>query len=219
MPWTEAEELKTMVAIPQNKRRSVERVNKKRIVLFGEPGVGKTYFANTIPDILFLNTDGNDRFYDAPSMSIPKVAAEEGKTCWEVSKELVDLLSTDNSQGYNAICVDLLNHVYEYARMDFLNEQEWVHEDDAGGFGKGYKLIADSFKPVFDKLNSSEYEWIIYNVHEKTSTITNRLGGKYDVIGPKLMKTLIDEIASGNMRVYKNGEYIEPLKLNELFFA
>jgi phosphoribosylaminoimidazole-succinocarboxamide synthase len=30
---------------------------------------------------------------------------------------------------------------------------------------------------------------------------------------------LIDEIASGNMRVYRNGEYIEPLKLNELFFA
>jgi len=30
---------------------------------------------------------------------------------------------------------------------------------------------------------------------------------------------LIDEIASGNMRVYKDGEYIEPLKLSELFFA
>ncbi|MBQ7049602.1 MAG: phosphoribosylaminoimidazolesuccinocarboxamide synthase [Firmicutes bacterium] len=30
---------------------------------------------------------------------------------------------------------------------------------------------------------------------------------------------LIDEIASGNMRVYKDGEYIEPLTLSELFFA
>ena len=29
----------------------------------------------------------------------------------------------------------------------------------------------------------------------------------------------LDEIASGNMRVYKDGEYIDPLKLNELFFA
>ena len=29
---------------------------------------------------------------------------------------------------------------------------------------------------------------------------------------------LIDEIASGNMRVYKDNEYIEPLKLSELFF-
>ena len=30
---------------------------------------------------------------------------------------------------------------------------------------------------------------------------------------------LIDEISSGNMRVYKDGEYIDPMKLNELFFA
>ncbi len=38
----------------------------------------------------------------------------------------------------------------------------------------------------------------------------------YDADG-KVM--LIDEIASGNMRVYKNGEYIEPMALSELFFA
>ncbi len=30
---------------------------------------------------------------------------------------------------------------------------------------------------------------------------------------------LIDEIASGNMRVYKNGEYIDPITLSKLFFA
>ena len=38
----------------------------------------------------------------------------------------------------------------------------------------------------------------------------------YDAEG-KVM--LIDEIASGNMRVYKDGEYVDPLTLNELFFA
>ena len=30
---------------------------------------------------------------------------------------------------------------------------------------------------------------------------------------------LIDEIASGNMRVYKDGKYIDPMTLNTLFFA
>ena len=30
---------------------------------------------------------------------------------------------------------------------------------------------------------------------------------------------LIDEVASGNMRVYKDGQYIDPMTLNELFFA
>ena len=30
---------------------------------------------------------------------------------------------------------------------------------------------------------------------------------------------LIDEIASGNMRAYKDGEYVDPMTLSELFFA
>ena len=30
---------------------------------------------------------------------------------------------------------------------------------------------------------------------------------------------LIDEIASGNMRVYKDGKYVDPMTLNALFFA
>lgn len=38
----------------------------------------------------------------------------------------------------------------------------------------------------------------------------------YDADG-KVM--LIDEIASGNMRVYKDGKYIDPMTLNGLFFA
>ena len=38
----------------------------------------------------------------------------------------------------------------------------------------------------------------------------------YDADG-KVM--LIDEIASGNMRIYKDGKYIEPMDLSALFFA
>ena len=30
---------------------------------------------------------------------------------------------------------------------------------------------------------------------------------------------LIDEVASGNMRVYKDGKYMDPMTLNKLFFA
>ena len=29
---------------------------------------------------------------------------------------------------------------------------------------------------------------------------------------------LIDEIASGNMRVYKDGQYVDPMTLSKLFF-
>ena len=38
----------------------------------------------------------------------------------------------------------------------------------------------------------------------------------YDANGDVM---LIDEIASGNMRVYKDGQYIDPMTLSKLFFA
>ena len=38
----------------------------------------------------------------------------------------------------------------------------------------------------------------------------------YDAKGQVM---LIDEIASGNMRVYKDGQYIDPMTLSKLFFA
>ena len=38
----------------------------------------------------------------------------------------------------------------------------------------------------------------------------------YDANGEVI---LIDEIASGNMRVYKDGQYIDPMALSEMFFA
>ncbi|MBR3075455.1 MAG: hypothetical protein IKH11_06845, partial [Bacteroidales bacterium] len=37
----------------------------------------------------------------------------------------------------------------------------------------------------------------------------------YDAAGEVM---LIDEIASGNMRVYKDGKYVEPMTLSKLFF-
>ena len=38
----------------------------------------------------------------------------------------------------------------------------------------------------------------------------------YDADGQVM---LIDEVASGNMRVYKDGKYIDPMTLSKLFFA
>lgn len=40
---------------------------------------------------------------------------------------------------------------------------------------------------------------------------------EFGVSGGKVI--LIDEIASGNMRVYKDGKYIQPMELSEIFFA
>ena len=77
-------------------------------------------------------------------------------------------------------------------------------------------------------LSSEQYDAIKAETQKITDIIAADLAEKglelydikfefgYDANGAVM---LIDEIASGNMRVYQNGKYIQPMKLSELFFA
>ena len=58
----------------------------------------------------------------------------------------------------------------------------------------------------------------VYTLNEDGKTLTRKLKYEYkhDENGQVM---LIDEIASGNMRVYKDGEYVDPMTLSTLFFA
>ena len=51
-----------------------------------------------------------------------------------------------------------------------------------------------------------------------SSAIVEKLTAQNIVTPTKVQDKLIPEIASGNMRVYKDGKYIEPMELSRLFF-
>ena len=103
-----------------------------------------------------------------------------------------------------------------YVEMTFKNDEK---EDP---------LVTKDELIVLGIMTDEQYEDIKKMTQEITQIVTDDMLEKglvlydikfefgYDKDG-KVM--LIDEIASGNMRVYKDGEYIEPLKLSELFFA
>ena len=77
-------------------------------------------------------------------------------------------------------------------------------------------------------MTDEQYESIKKMTQEITQIIADDLKEKglvlydikfeygYDADGNVM---LIDEVASGNMRVYKDGQYIDPMTLNKLFFA
>ena len=93
---------------------------------------------------------------------------------------------------------------------------------------KGDPLVTKDALVALGVMTEQQYEDIKVMTQQITQIVADDLKEKglvlydikfefgYDAEG-KVM--LIDEIASGNMRVYKDGEYVDPLTLNELFFA
>jgi len=101
---------------------------------------------------------------------------------------------------------------------------EMTFKNDA----KGDPLVTKDGLVVLGVMTDEQYDATKAMTQQITKIVADDLAAKglvlydikfefgYDKDG-KVM--LIDEIASGNMRVYKNGEYIDPMTLSKLFFA
>jgi phosphoribosylaminoimidazole-succinocarboxamide synthase len=101
---------------------------------------------------------------------------------------------------------------------------EMTFKDDA----KGDPLVIKDALVALGVMTDKQYEDIKKMTQEITQIVADDLKEKglvlYDIkfefgYDPEGNVMLIDEIASGNMRVYKDGKYIDPMTLSELFFA
>ncbi|MBE6649170.1 MAG: phosphoribosylaminoimidazolesuccinocarboxamide synthase [Ruminococcaceae bacterium] len=104
----------------------------------------------------------------------------------------------------------------EYVEMTFKNDE------------KGDPLVIKDALVALGVMTDKQYDDIKSMTQKITRIVADDLLEKglvlydikfefgYDKDGNVM---LIDEIASGNMRVYKDGKYIDPMTLSELFFA
>ena len=103
-----------------------------------------------------------------------------------------------------------------YVEMTFKNDE------------KGDPLVTKDGLIVLGVMSAEQYDEIKRMTQQITQIVADEMKARglvlydikfeygYDADG-KVM--LIDEIASGNMRVYKDGKYIDPMTLSQLFFA
>ena len=103
-----------------------------------------------------------------------------------------------------------------YVEMTFKNDE------------KGDPLVTKEGLIVLGVMTAEQYDAIVEMTQKITKIVADEMTKRgmvlydikfeygYDADGEVM---LIDEIASGNMRVYKNGEYIDPMTLSKLFFA
>ncbi|MBQ3820571.1 MAG: hypothetical protein II809_03815 [Bacteroidales bacterium] len=103
----------------------------------------------------------------------------------------------------------------EYVEMTFKND------------AKGDPLVTRDGLVVLGVMSEKQYDDIKEMTRKVTRIVQDEMASRgmelydikfefgYDSAGEVM---LIDEIASGNMRVYKDGAYIDPMTLSKLFF-
>ena len=93
---------------------------------------------------------------------------------------------------------------------------------------KGDPLVTKDGLVDLGVMTAEQYDSLKAQTQAITKIVADDLAEKgmelYDIkfefgYAPDGSVMLIDEVASGNMRVYKDGVYIDPMTLNKLFFA
>lgn len=103
-----------------------------------------------------------------------------------------------------------------YVEMTFKNDE------------KGDPLVTKDGLVVLGVMTEKQYDDTKEMTQKITKIVSDELAKKglvlYDIkfefgYAPDGSVMLIDEVASGNMRVYKDGQYVDPMTLSKLFFA
>ena len=119
--------------------------------------------------------------------------------------------------------VNLRMSIYFFEKINAAYVETTFKNDE-----KGDPLVTKDALVALGVMTAEQYDAIKEETQKITQIVADDLKEKgmvlYDIkfefgYAPDGSVMLIDEVASGNMRVYKDGQYIDPMTLSQLFFA
>lgn len=146
-----------------------------KMLLYGEPGVGKSVFALKAPKPFFVCTDGNyewlDEFGADPN-------AHKNVSSWA---DMKDVLESD-FDGYETVVVDLLEDGFKWCEQEYCVRNKIEHISDVG-YGKAYDATRNEFFITISKLLSMD-KHVILICHGITFTTKDRRGVEHTRYAP-----------------------------------
>lgn len=166
-----------------------------KMVLYGEPGVGKSTFAAGAPRPFFITTDGNYEYLE----DFCGMRAEDHQQCFSWA-EMKKAFARDFT-NYDTIVVDLLEDSYLWADNEFCRDNKLLHISDLG-YGKGYGILGNEFFIEYQKLLALPKN-IILLMHGVTEVLKDRRGVEYSKYGPsKLLRDKLVTQLEGRVRFF-----------------
>ncbi len=169
---------------PLDKITKGKETKPPRIMIYGAEGVGKSTFAASAPDPVFIQTE--DGLSEIDTAKFPLAASYD---------EVVEQLEAvrDGEHEFKTLCVDSL---------DWLERLVWDRvcrdwgvksiEKADGGFGKGYGYALTYWREIVDLLNeirSKRRMAVILVAHSKVERFEDPEHPAYDRYQPRLHKS------------------------------
>lgn len=161
---------------------------KIKMILYGEPGVGKSVFASKFPNPFFVTTDGN---YEWLLDFGAKEDAHKRVNSWAEAKKLFKSNTFDN---YDTIVLDLTEDLFKWCEAEWCRRNEVEHPSDVG-WGKGYEGTRNEFFIEISKLLNLD-KHILLLMHGETITKKNKRGVEYNEYRPtsRIPEKLLDQL-------------------------
>lgn len=171
--------------LPKNERRQVNVASRKKIWLYGAPFSGKTTLADSMPNPIMLNTDGNLNSFTAPVVEIKETL--EGRIrvpAWEVLKNAIDELQKGSE--FETVVLDLVEDAFEHCRLYCYDKLGIEHESD-NSF-KAWDYVRTEFLSTMKKLMTLPYNVVLISHEDTSKDITKKTGDKITAIKPNIQE-------------------------------
>ena len=167
---------------------------KVKMVLYGEPGVGKSVFALKAPKPFFITTDGNYEWLE-------EFGAKEKDHLQVYSWEEAKKAFKNEYEDYETIVVDLLEDMFKWCEYEFCKSSRIDHVSDIS-YGKGYDITRNEFFIEISKLLAKDKN-IILIMHGTDKIVKDRRGIEKTchIPSPRLPDKLLDMI-EGRVRYF-----------------
>lgn len=176
--------------LPENKPMHHSRSNTMSVWVMGAAGEGKTTFASTWPNAIMINTDGNFKQFDTPSLFVEEIMVVNGKQLYgaDYIEQIVDeLIAQKNNEGaFQTIVFDLIEDVVKLYETKVARQNNKEHIQDVP-WGKGYKEVSVMIKKLVTKLNSLDMN-VVYLSHRVQKNTKDNNGNDLIQFVPKELR-------------------------------
>ena len=152
-----------------------------RVLVFGQPGVGKTTFACSAPNPIVIQAErGSDQF---------DVQRFEQAKSWQDIQAQVRWLATEEHDR-KTVVIDTLDAAESLLFADICAEPKVnTIEDVGGGYGKGYTRAVEKWRELLadlEHLSTTRGMAVVFTAHSTVKVFANPEGADYEQWIPAL---------------------------------